>query len=116
MLFGRISLDPVLEHDPPVKIDIRALFWHSERKDVIIFLRLVERVYAVSGPLVVRNHFARDHIRLAGIGFKRIDVVLDRLQIVLDLRDHLRRGVVHLLLKVRGIGRVVHKFIGCEKI
>ena len=116
MLLGGISLDPVLKHHPSVEIDVRALHGHCEREVKIVLGCLVERVNAVSGPLVVGDHLAGDHIRLAGVRLKGVHIILTSLQVILHLRDHLGRSVIHLFFELFGIIRVINKFRGRKQI
>ena len=76
----------------------------------IVLVRLIHGVDGVAGPLVVGKHFACDHIRFAGVGFEGIDIVLDVLQVVLHLGDHLRRGIVHLILEPLRVVGVTAEF------
>ena len=116
MLFVSVVADPVLQHDPSVEVNVGTLFGHREGEVKIVLGRLVKAVNAVAGPLIVGYYFAGDHVRFTGVRLEGVDVVLDFLQIVLDLSDHLRRRVVHLLFQLPCIIRIVPEFFRCQKI
>ena len=116
MLLVGVTPDAVLEHDPSVKVDVGALFGHRECEVKIVLGRLVKSIDAVAGPLIVGHNFAGDHVCLAGVGLEGVDVVLDVLQVVLNLRDHLRRCVIHLVFQLPCVIRIISERFGCQKI
>ena len=116
MLLFSIITDSAFQHDPSVKIDIGRFFRHCEVQDIIILLRLIQRIDRIPGPLVVGNDFTCDHIRLTGVGLKRISVVLHILQIILNSLNRLGRDIVHLLLKALLIVWIRAELRTCQKI
>ena len=123
MLAVRIPADALFEHDPAVKIDVRALLRHGKGQGEIVLVGLVHGVDPVAGPLVVDRHLAGDHIRLAGVCLKGEDIVLDSLEPLFHLRDHLRGSVIHLLLQLLRVIGIAAEFLrgqhvgldGCDR-
>ena len=116
MLLGRILGQAGLEHDPAVEINIGGFHRYRERQGKVIFIRLVHSIGTVARPLIVGNDLACDHIRLAGIGLKGIDVILDRLQVILYRLDGLRGYIIHFLFQAQGIIRIVQEFRAGQQV
>ena len=116
MLLFSIITDSALQHDPTVKIDIGRFFRHCEIQNIVILLRLIQRIDRIPGPLVVGDDFTCDHIRLTGVGLKRISVVLHILQIILNSLYRLWRDIVHLLLKALLVVRIRAELRTSQKI
>ena len=116
MLSVGVAVDAALEHDPSVKINIGAFHGNSKFQGEVILVRLVQCVDGVAGPLIVQGHLAGDHVCLAGVSLKGINIVLHILEVFLHPGDHLRRSVIHLLLEPERVVRAADKLFGGEQI
>ena len=106
LLLRRIVIDPVLQHDPAIEVDVGRLIRHCKLELVIILLGLIHGIDCVTGPLVVACYLSGDHIGLTRVDLEAVDIVLHPLQPVLHTIDHLRRGVIETILELLLIVRV----------
>ena len=117
MLSVSVAVDPALQHDPAVKIDIGRLDRHRIIQKEIDVIRLVEGVDTVPGPLQIGNDLTRDHVSLSGFRLERVGIVLYVLQVILNRLDRIRRDVIHFIFQffqifgIRCKGRIRQKIM-----
>ena len=89
-----VAVYAVFEHNPAVKPQVGAFFGHRIPQLGVLFVSLVHNVNGIARPLVVCYDLSRNHIRLAAVCFKGVNIVLYVLQNILCGGNRVGVGVV----------------------